>query len=92
MSINSNSSRYINDCWHYLSRQGEFKKEWYFNLFTMKQFTESDMIEFAEWVGDNYTKYEFEKNHWWANGANKTFTTSELLEIFINKDNKPNEK
>jgi hypothetical protein len=54
----------------------------------MKQFTEQDMIDFAEWLGQNWEKDHWEKDGWFSLNTQTYFTTSEVLDIFINKDNK----
>lgn len=57
-----------------------------------KQFTETDMIEFAEWLVANCNPIAPNKNQWHFRGDGIVmFTTSELLDIFLNKDNKHGE-
>jgi len=58
----------------------------------MKQFTEADMIEFPEWLGQNSHPHPYNSGYFFYYLSGTAFTTSELLEIFLNKDNKPNEE
>ena len=54
----------------------------------MKQFTETDMIDFAEWLVANCNPIAPNNNKWHLRGAGlAVFSTSELLEIYLNKDN-----
>lgn len=70
---NSNEQYKVSDSFHYTNGYNKAKETY--------QFTEEDMIDFAEWIADS-KKHGYCKQLYEAMIVNKVQTTKELLQIF----------